>query len=35
MKLKVVLEPSEEGGFTAYVPAFLVVLAKEIQKGKP
>jgi predicted RNase H-like HicB family nuclease len=22
MKLKVVLEPSEEGGFTAYVPSF-------------
>jgi predicted RNase H-like HicB family nuclease len=23
MKLKVVLEPSEEGGFTAYVPSLL------------
>jgi len=29
MKFKVVLEPSEEGGYTAYVPPFPVALAKE------
>jgi hypothetical protein len=33
MKLKVVLEPSDEGGFTVYV--FLVVLVREIRKKKP
>ena len=30
MKLDVILEPSEEGGFTTIVPALLGVLVKEI-----
>ncbi|MDZ7667171.1 MAG: type II toxin-antitoxin system HicB family antitoxin [Desulfotignum sp.] len=32
MKLKVILEPSEEGGFTAYVPSLPGCISEEIKQ---
>ena len=34
MKLKIVIEPSDEGGYTVYVPSSLVVSVRETPKKR-
>jgi hypothetical protein len=34
MRFRVILEPSDEGGYTVYVPRFLAVLVRVKQRKK-